>query len=51
MPSAERDGAAGRAISRQGPGGPRLFNTDEQAVYPPAIVRVKAEQVLKETYQ
>jgi hypothetical protein len=28
--------------------GPRVFHTNEQAGYPPAIVRIKAEEVLKE---
>jgi hypothetical protein len=29
-------------------GGPQLFNTDERAGYPPAILRIKAEEVLTE---
>jgi hypothetical protein len=51
MPSADRDAAVGRAISQQAPGGSRLFNTNEQTGYPPAIVRSKAEEVLKENFR
>src|SRR6202047_950579 len=45
--------SGGRALSRQGLGGenhpaPRVINTDKHAGYPPAIVRLKAEEALKE---
>jgi len=46
MPSADRHTAVRRAISQQALGGSRLFNTKEQTGYPPAIVRIKAEEVL-----
>jgi len=48
MPSAERDAAAGRAISQQGPGRVKVFHTNEQTGYLAAIVRIKPEEVLKE---
>src|ERR1700758_4696212 len=51
--SAIRDAAAAERFLAKALGGenhpaPRLVNTDEDAGYPPAIVRLKAEEALKE---
>jgi transposase, IS6 family len=51
--SAKRDAAAAERFLAKALGGenhpaPRVINTDEHAGYPPAIVRLKAEEALKE---
>src|SRR6202047_602219 len=51
--SAKRDAAAAERFLTKALGGenhpaPRVINTDEHAGYPPAIVRLKAEEALKE---
>ena len=51
--SAKRDAAAAERFLSKALGGenhpaPRVINTDEHAGYPPALVRLKAEEVLKE---
>jgi IS6 family transposase len=51
--SAKRDAAAAERFLAKALGGenhpaPRAINTDEHAGYPPAIVRLKAEETLKE---
>ena len=51
--SAKRDATAAERFLAKALGGenhpaPRVINTDEQAGYPPAIVRLKAEEALKE---
>ena len=51
--SAKRDAAAAQRFLAKALGGenhpaPRVINTDEHAGYPPAIVRLKAEEALKE---
>ena len=51
--SAKRDPAAAERFLAKGLGGenhpaPRVINTDERAGYPPAIVRLKAEEAIKE---
>ena len=51
--SAKRDAEAAERFLAKALGGenhpaPRLINTDEHAGYPPAIVRLKAEEALKE---
>jgi transposase-like protein len=51
--SAKRDAAAaerflGKALGGENHPAPRVINTDEHAGYPPAIVRLKAEEALKE---
>ena len=51
--SAKRDAAAAERFLVKALGGenhpaPRVINTDEHAGYPPAIVRLKAEEALKE---
>ena len=51
--SAKRDAAAAERFLAKALGGenhpaPRVINTDEHAGYPPAIVRLKAEETLDE---
>ena len=51
--SAKRDAAAAERFLAKALGGenhpaPRVINTDEHAGYPPAIVRLKAEETLEE---
>ena len=51
--SAKRDAAAAERFLAKALGGeshpaPRVINTDQHAGYPPAIVRLKAEEALKE---
>ena len=51
--SAKRDAAAAerflaKALRGENHRAPRVINTDEHAGYPPAIVRLKAEEALKE---
>jgi transposase, IS6 family len=51
--SAKRDAAAAERFLAKALGGenhpaPRVINTDKHAGYPPAIVRLKAEEALKE---
>jgi IS6 family transposase len=51
--SAKRDAAAAerflaKALRGENHPAPRIINTDEHAGYPPAIVRLKAEEALKE---
>ena len=51
--SAKRDAAAAKRFLAKALGGenhpaPRVINTDEHAGYPPAIVRLKAEEALKD---
>ena len=51
--SAKRDAAAAERFLAKALGGenhpaPRVINTDQHAAYPPAIVRLKAEEALKE---
>jgi transposase-like protein len=51
--SAKRDAAAAERFLAKALGGenhpaPRVVNTDEHAGYPPAIVRLKAEEALEE---
>ena len=51
--SAKRDAAAAerflaKALSGENHPAPRVINTDQHAGYPPAIVRLKAEEALKE---
>ena len=51
--STKRDAAAAKRFLAKALGGenhpaPRVINTDEHAGYPPAIVRLKAEEALKE---
>ena len=51
--SAKRDAAAAERFLAKAFGGenhpaPRVINTDEHAGYPPAFVRLKAEETLKE---
>ena len=54
--SAKRDAPAAERFLAKALGGenhpaPRVINTDEHAGYPPAIVRLKAEEALKENCQ
>ena len=54
--SAKRDTAAAKRFLAKALGGanhphPRVINTDEHAGYPPAIVRLKAEEALEENCQ
>src|SRR5208282_4023705 len=54
--SAKRDAAAAERFLAKALGGenhpaPRVINTDEHAGYPPAIVRLKAEEALEENCQ
>jgi transposase-like protein len=37
-----------KALGRENHPAPRVINTDEHAGYPPAIVRLKAEETLEE---
>src|SRR5271168_3795476 len=51
--SAKRDAAAAERFLAKALGGenhpvPRVINTDEHAGYPPAIARLKAEEILEE---
>jgi IS6 family transposase len=54
--SAKRDAAAAERFLAKALGGanhpaPRVINTDEHAGYPPAIVRLKAEETLNDNCQ